>query len=365
MKKPRERASNLRALLSGTEMPKTWKLISSPPDVVTTAILCAAARRTGGFSLSPLEERWLGVLSSFASDDEITQWGQIYMGNKETARFIDDKSILAVSVLQINNNKPDATKMLIKNAFAVMPELFTKPENTDVDISKFTNQDHSNNPKYTMAVVQSNTIVISFTNIGLRWEKKTGWTKGKFGSVDTGTVHHLNDVYLFEGPIQTNALTTRCEYRACHLEIWEYDSSGTASFAQMSDIMKNAAQEYIDAAIEANDNQDQWDESASEGITLLALIGFIAHAFSFLINLAINEDDHVQNRNSIFGKAALVNFTKPHPPNETSFVFQREGKAGGFEVWIKFYPLAGPTGTLQTATLYSERLADPPQTVSG
>ncbi|KAM3155667.1 hypothetical protein ABEW05_003808 [Botrytis cinerea] len=239
-------------------MSKTWKLISSPPDVVTTAILCAAARRTGGFSLSPLEERWLGVLSSFASDDEITQWGQIYMGNKETARFIDDKSILAVSVLQINNNKPDATKMLIKNAFAVMPELFTKPENTDVDISKFTNQDHSNNPKYTMAVVQSNTIVISFTN-------------------------------------------------------------GSS----------------------------------------------IAHAFSFLINLAINEDDHVQNRNSIFGKAALVNFTKPHPPNETSFIFQREGKAGGFEVWIKFYPLAGPTGTLQTATLYSERLADPPQTVSG
>lgn len=184
--------------------------------------------------------------------------------------------------------------------------------------------------------------------------------------------------------IQTDALTTRCEYRACHLEIWEYDSSGTASFAQMSDIMKNAAQEYIDAAIEANDNQDQWDEGASEGITLLALIGSfapsfclqryhltnhqgssIAHAFSFLINLAINEDDHVQNRNSIFGKAALVNFTKPHPPNETSFIFQREGKAGGFEVWIKFYPLAGPTGTLQTATLYSERLADPPQTVSG
>ena len=165
MKKPRERASNLRALLSGTEIPKTWKLISGPPDVVTTAMLRAAARRTGGLSLSPLEERWLGVLSSFASDDEITQWGQIYMGNKETARFIDDKSILAVSVLQINNNTPDATKMLIKNAFAVMPELFTKPENTDVDISKFTNQGHSNNPKYTMAVVQSNTIVISFTNV--------------------------------------------------------------------------------------------------------------------------------------------------------------------------------------------------------
>ncbi|KAM0310047.1 hypothetical protein ACHAO8_008444 [Botrytis cinerea] len=123
--------------------------------------------------------------------------------------------------------------------------------------------------------------------------------------------------------------------------------------------MKNVAQEYIDAEIEANDNQDQWDESGSEGITLLALIGFIAHAFSFLINLAINEDDHVQNRNSIFGKAALVNFTKPHPPNETSFIFQREGKAGGFEVWIKFYPLAGPTGTLQTATLYSGRWRTP------
>lgn len=79
--------------------------------------------------------------------------------------------------------------------------------------------------------------------------------------------------------IQTDALTTRCEYRACHLEIWEYDSSGTASFAQMSDIMKNAAQEYIDAAIEANNNQDQWDESESDGITLLALIGGFAPSF--------------------------------------------------------------------------------------
>ncbi|KAK6596235.1 hypothetical protein H4I95_10151 [Botrytis cinerea] len=131
--------------------------------------------------------------------------------------------------------------------------------------------------------------------------------------------------------IQTDALTTRCEYRACHLEIWEYDSSGTASFAQMSDIMKNAAQEYIDAAIEANNNQDQWDESESDGITLLALIGFIAHAFSFLINLAINEDDHVQNRNSIFGKAALVNFTKPHPQTRHLLFSNVKGRPVGLK----------------------------------
>ncbi|KAK8905116.1 hypothetical protein QC760_006315 [Botrytis cinerea] len=52
----------------------------------------------------------------------------------------------------------------------------------------------------------------------------------------------------------------------------------------MSDIMKNAAQEYIDAAIEANDNQDQWDEGASEGITLLALIGFIHRPRIFISN---------------------------------------------------------------------------------
>lgn len=56
MKKPRERASALRALLSDTEIPKTWKVISSPPGVVITVMFRAAAPRTGGLSLSPLEE---------------------------------------------------------------------------------------------------------------------------------------------------------------------------------------------------------------------------------------------------------------------------------------------------------------------
>ncbi|TEY57720.1 hypothetical protein BOTCAL_0207g00120 [Botryotinia calthae] len=431
MKTPEERASALRALFSGTETPKTWKVKSGPPDVVTTAMFRAAARRTEGFSLSPLEERWLGI----------------YTENKETARSIGDKSILAASVLQMDDNEPYTAKMLIKDALAATPKLLARPENAVVDISKFTDKGYSDSPEYAVAVAQSNASVTSFTGLPIppvqlqsveipegatedstedsteilatddtstRWyrisvdrfkcyekvgdpvtspkneiyfscgsgsdgKKKTDWTTGKFGSVDTGTVHHLNGVYLFEGPIQTSNFPSSffivgdreeqyiymCEYRAFHLEMWEHDSSGNAFFAQMSNIMKDVAQECIDAAVEANNNQDSWDDSGSEGIALLALIGFIAHAFSFLFSLAINEDDHVQNRNFIFSKAALVNLTKPHLPNETSFIFEREGKVGRFEVWVKFYPLTGPTGTLQTATLYSESWWTPPQTVSG
>ncbi|KAF7936473.1 uncharacterized protein EAE97_007839 [Botrytis byssoidea] len=164
MKTSEERASALRALFSGTETTKTWKVkFSGPPDVVTTAMFRAAAHRTEGLSLSPLEERWLGVLSFFASDDEITQWGQIYMENKETARSIGDKSILATSILQMDDNEPYTAKMLIKDALAATPEILARPENAVVDISKFTDKGYTDSPEYAAAVAQSNTSVTSFT----------------------------------------------------------------------------------------------------------------------------------------------------------------------------------------------------------
>ncbi|TEY60285.1 hypothetical protein BOTCAL_0182g00080 [Botryotinia calthae] len=137
---PEERAAELRARLSG-QVPnrtsrKANRVASNLPNPMLTAALHAASRDANGAELSPIEARLVQMLKTFATDQEVAGYGQMYTETKAQAgKGTLSGTIFSGVAVNMNADTPYTNKDMVADARAMTADLLAIPENKIIDIT--------------------------------------------------------------------------------------------------------------------------------------------------------------------------------------------------------------------------------------
>ncbi|KAF7877714.1 hypothetical protein EAF04_001385 [Stromatinia cepivora] len=381
-----ERVAALRARLSGNAPTRTSRSrVNLPSNPMFTATLHAAARSGQGMELSPLEERLVNALKTYATDEEVAEYGQIYTEMKTKTRSLNGHSVDMVKDAQNNQEeilaRPENKILDIIAAGAINEDGCVDDEEYStalleagsapieyLDWSTSTPTATSNTEEASTINAEASTYRLQFRRFGchrkqsdsmfgpkneIYWavaagadgHDKNSFKTGEYGSIETGTVRSMGGLDYWTGSVQ--------EHLAGHIECWEADDSDDSSlYNKMVQGLRDIAQFAIDAAVQATEAGDSgagaWGGSGGDtgkGAAILALVAICTALVAELLAFFRNDDDFVFRREIAFTKSGLDAWTQK-PNKELSFMFNGESE-GKHKLWISCTKIPRPDGSLR------------------
>ena len=373
---PEERINLLRARLLGSAstMSRAEKRLSVSPaqNLLFGVALHAAARHAKGLPLSSLEERMMKALRVVAADDEIAEYGKVYTDFKNSGRSADTDGILPKPILDFNEDLSYNDDDMIRDARALAPDIQAVPSNAIVDVSKLGKGTCLDSDEYIQAIGNAGTGVTVFANskskgavgtddarvparyvncklwphrfncikssgdgmfngkdeiywcwgFGADSQAKKDYKTSEFGSIKSGTSRNFSETeFLHDGRVHG--------ILAGHIQCWEADDSSGGWYNKLRDTLKVIAEECVELAVTAVEEQD--DDDMALAAALLGLVSIVAGLINALLAWLTNDDDLVCERTFGFTVDAIRELAGM---GEKSFIFDGGGQ-GKHELWIK------------------------------
>ncbi|TGO08041.1 hypothetical protein BTUL_0229g00080 [Botrytis tulipae] len=323
-----ERVAELRARLSGQVPNRTSRrnnrVAFTRPNPMLTAALHAASREVDGVELSPVEVRLVQMLTIFATDQEVAEYGKIYTETKgQAGKGTLSGTIFSGVALNMNADTPYTDDDMIADARAMTGDLLAMPENKILRVYGSAQWSRKQNDS---AFGPKNEIYWAVASGSDRQSQKYFKTP-EYGSVESGSQRTLGQEY-FKGGVE--------EFLAGHIECWEADDSGSGFYRKLVETLGKISEWCIDAAVKANATDDWGDEYGSTGkaAAIMALVGICAGLVSALLDWLTNDDDLVFRREIAFTNSALIAWKGAN--KEMSFIFDG-GSQGKHELWMTCY----------------------------